>query len=359
MNRSRTAPQVKVVVWDLDNTLWDGALVEGADGTPRPSVVRIIQELDGRGVLQSVASKNDAAVAMPVLEAAGLAEFFLYPEISWSPKSDAVKHIAAALNVGTDTVLFVDDDPFERAEVAASHPEVRCVDSRDVHTLLTRDDIPAPDAVPADSVSRRELYRREERRQADERVFTGTKSEFLASLHLRLAIRDARPEDLTRAAELTTRTNQLNTTGLAFGQRELSALTTDPGHSVLVLELEDDFGEYGMIGVVVVRHTDDEMRVRLFLLSCRVMGRNLVPAIVAELADAARARGVALTADFVSTPVNRPMYVTYRFAGFREQDERDGVKNLALAGSPSEAATAHVRITDRPVTLGTTKGSHQ
>ncbi|WP_410539959.1 HAD-IIIC family phosphatase [Streptomyces sp. KL2] len=359
MSRSPAAPQVKVVVWDLDNTLWDGALVEGADGTPRPSAVRVVHDLDRRGVLQSVASKNDADVAVPVLEAAGLADFFLYPEISWGPKSDAVERIAAALNVATDTVLFVDDDPFERAEVASRHPEVRCVDSSDIDLLLTRDDIPAAGSVPAGSASRRELYRREERRRARETTFTGTKGEFLASLNLRLAIRDARPQDLARAAELTARTNQLNTTGLAFEQRELSALITDPEHSVLVLELEDEFGDYGMIGVVVVRVTDHEMRLRLFLLSCRVMGRNLVPAIVAELAEAASSRGVALTADFVGTPVNRPMYVTYRFAGFREQGERNGVKNLVLADPPSAAATAHVRITDRPATLGTTKGSRK
>ncbi|MGY1456424.1 HAD-IIIC family phosphatase [Streptomyces sp. SS8] len=359
MSRSRTTPQVKVVVWDLDNTLWDGALVEGSDGTPRPSAVRVIHDLDRRGVLQSVASKNDEAVAMPVLEAAGLAGFFLCPEISWSPKSDAMERIAASLNVATDTMLFVDDDPFERAEVASRHPEVRCLDSRDVGTLLTRDDIPAADSLPAGSASRRELYRREERRRARESSFAGTKSEFLASLNLRLAIRDARPADLARAAELTARTNQLNTTGIAFSREELGALAADPGHLVLVLDLVDDFGDYGTIGVVVVRVTDREMRLRLFLLSCRVMGRNLVPAIVAELAETASRRGVPLTADFVGTEVNRPMYVTYRFAGFREHDERNGVRNLVLATPPSTAATAHVRITERPVPPGTMKGSRQ
>lgn len=109
--------KIKCVVWDLDNTLWDGILTEGDDVQLRDGIIDIIKTLDERGILQSVASKNNFEDAYKKLEELGVAEYFLYPQINWNPKSEAVKKIAENINLGIDSFAFIDDSEFEREEV--------------------------------------------------------------------------------------------------------------------------------------------------------------------------------------------------------------------------------------------------
>ncbi|GDY50033.1 hypothetical protein SVIO_006560 [Streptomyces violaceusniger] len=116
---------VKCLVWDLDNTLWQGTLLEDGEVTLPASVEKLIAELDSRGILQSVASKNDHDQAWQRLEALGVAEYFLLPRIGWGPKSDSVREIAAEFGFALGTIAFVDDQPAERAEVQFHLPEVR------------------------------------------------------------------------------------------------------------------------------------------------------------------------------------------------------------------------------------------
>lgn len=109
---------VKCVVWDLDNTLWTGVLLEDTRVSLRPEVPGILRALDERGILHSIASRNDRAIAMEKLREFGLGEYFLWPQINWNPKSDSIRAIADNLRLGLDTFAFIDDQPFELAEVA-------------------------------------------------------------------------------------------------------------------------------------------------------------------------------------------------------------------------------------------------
>ena len=108
---------VKCVVWDLDNTVWDGVLLEDERVSLKTSVPNIIRTLDRRGILQSVASKNNPATAMAKLQEFGLADHFLYPQISWNSKATSIQSIVSSINIGIDSVAFIDDQPFEREEV--------------------------------------------------------------------------------------------------------------------------------------------------------------------------------------------------------------------------------------------------
>ncbi len=134
----RPGKPVKCVVWDLDHTVWDGILLEDGDVPLRPGVLDAIRTLDGRGILQSVASRNDADAAMARLRALGIDEYFLYPQINWNAKGQNVAQIAKSLNIGLDTLLFIDDQPFEREEVAFTHDKVLCIDSALLDDLLDR-----------------------------------------------------------------------------------------------------------------------------------------------------------------------------------------------------------------------------
>src|SRR5438105_10164366 len=140
------ADKVKCVAWDLDNTLWEGTLLEdGPDGCRlRPEVRALIERLDERGILQTAVSKNDHDDAWAVVERLGLQDYFLYPAINWGQKSANLKQIAERLNIGIDTFAFVDDSPFERAEVAAALPMVRVYSPEQLAGLLERPELDVP-----------------------------------------------------------------------------------------------------------------------------------------------------------------------------------------------------------------------
>ncbi|HET9138358.1 HAD-IIIC family phosphatase [Actinophytocola sp.] len=316
--------RIKCVVWDLDNTLWDGTLLEGGEVTVRPEVVAEIRRLDDIGILHSIASKNDYDAAMARLRAEGLDEYFLYPQINWNPKSASIEQIAKSINIGIDALAFVDDQPFERAEVEHAHPSVITVDALEVDTVLKN---PAfePRFVTDESKLRRLMYRGDVERNRQEQEYQGTSEEFLATLDMHFTIRPAQLEDLRRAEELTVRTNQLNSTGRTYSYEELDELRQSPDHLLLVASLTDRYGSYGTIGLALAECGRPAWHLRMLLMSCRVMARGVGTVLLNHLMSLAKADGAVFRADFVETGRNRVMYVTFAFAGFTEV-ERDGAQ---------------------------------
>jgi len=344
---------VKCLVWDLDDTLWDGVVLEGDAGAPRPEARRVLRVLDERGILHAIASRGEPDVALAHLEAHGIEEMFCDRQIGWDSKSGAVRRIAESLGIGLDTVAFVDNDPVERAEVAAALPQVRCYDAADLAELPELAEFD-PEVVTADARERRGRYRAEALRRESAETFAGTDAEFLAGLGLVMTVRRAGEADLDRAYELTVRTHQLNTTGRTYDLAELRALTTSPSHEVLVASLRDRFGEYGTIGLAVTETVGGDAVLRLLLMSCRVMSRGVGGALLAHLIDRARARGQRCVAEFVPTPVNRVMMVTLRFAGFVPLESTADHTLLAHDGRTEVPGTGHVllRCPDAPVPPG-------
>ncbi|MER6033409.1 MULTISPECIES: HAD-IIIC family phosphatase [unclassified Streptomyces] len=314
--------RIKCVVWDLDDTLWDGVLLEDAGVRVRPHVVEHIHRLDRMGVLHSVASKNDPETALAKLRELGLEDMFLCPQITWNAKSDSLRRIAEALNLGLDAFAFVDDQPFERAEVASALPQVTCVDVTDIDEVLVREEF-RPRFVTDESAERRGMYRAQLTRDERARDFVGTDEEFLAGLGMRFTIAPARREDLQRAEELTLRTNQLNSTGRTYSYDELDELRRSDDHLLLVASLTDEFGSYGKIGLALVEKTPEVWHLRMMLMSCRVMSRGVGMVLLNHVMRLAGQAGAALHADFVETGRNRMMQITYAFSGFTEVS-RDG-----------------------------------
>ncbi|CAG0930669.1 methoxymalonate biosynthesis protein [Thermoflexales bacterium] len=308
---------IKCVVWDLDNTLWNGILLEDEAITPRAGVREILQELDRRGILNSIASRNDPDLALCKLEALGLKEYFLYPEINWNTKSASIAAIGKSLNIGLDTFAFIDDQPFEREEVAFVHPQVLCLDAAVLGQLL---DLPRmqPRFITAGSQLRRQMYQSGIVRAQAEAEFTGSNEEFLAGLQMVFTIKMAEESDLKRAEELTIRTHQLNTTGYTYSYDELDRFRQADDHLLLVSSLEDKFGTYGTIGLALVEKGQAAWLVKLLLMSCRVMSRGVGTILMSYIMFQAKQAGVPLRAHFISNGRNRMMYVTYKFGGFEE-----------------------------------------
>lgn len=335
--------RIKCIVWDLDNTLWDGVLLEDGEVTVRPHVVARIHELDRKGILHSIASKNDRDAALEKLRALGLEEMFLHPQINWNAKSDSIRNIAKALNLGLDAFAFVDDQAFERAEVAHGLPEVTCVDILDLDEALARPEF-QPRFVTDESAQRRQMYRSQIARDELESEFVGTNEEFLAGLEMSFSIAPARREDLQRAEELTVRTNQLNSTGRTYSYEELDELRESPDHLLLVASLTDRFGSYGKIGLALVEKGEDAWWLRMLLMSCRVMSRGVGMVLLNHVLRLAVEAGVKVRADFVETGRNRMMQVTYAFAGFTEV-ARDGAHVVLEADlSAVQPPPSYVRL---------------
>ncbi len=321
MNNERNN-KVKCLVWDLDNTLWDGVLLEDEKVSLRNGAAEVVRELDQRGILQSIASRNDHDLAMAKLEALGLAEYFIYPQINWSTKSASVQTIADSLNINIDALAFIDDQPFEREEVTYTHPEVLCLDASELNRLLDLPDM-MPRFITDDSRRRRQMYQADIERNQLEECFDGVKDEFLASLGMKMSISPAQEADLARAEELTVRTNQLNTTGFTYSYRELNEFRNSDRHHLWIAGLEDKYGTYGKIGLVLIEADEEEWWIRLLLMSCRVMNRGVGSVLINHIRNQAREAGVRLLAEMIPNDRNRMMYMTYKFNYFREKAVSD------------------------------------
>jgi FkbH-like protein len=308
---------IKLVVWDLDETIWLGALLEDGDVCLRDNVVEVIQTLDRRGILQSIASRNNYDHAMDRLRRFGLAEYFLYPQINWGSKAASLKTIASSINIGLDAVAFIDDQEFERDEVAFLLPEVRCIAPVELERLLDRPDM-NPRFITKDSRLRRLMYISDLERKKAEEAFIGSREEFLATLKMDLRIGLAKAEDLDRAEELTLRTNQLNTTGYTYSYEELNEFRQSDRHKLLIASLTDKYGTYGEIGLALIECAAPQWTIKLLLVSCRVMSRGVGTILINYIMRLAKEAKVRLCAEFAPNGRNRMMYVFYKFANFHE-----------------------------------------
>lgn len=307
----------KCVVWDLDGTLWDGVLLEDDTVELRSGIKNIIQTLDQRGILQSIASKNDYDAAMRKIRDFELDEYFLCPEISWNAKSLSIAKIRANLNISMDSILFIDDEAYEHDEVRSVHPKILCIKACDYDTLLAHPRL-NPRFITEDSIRRRRMYLEQQERKIAEEEFAGPRDEFLASLQMRLTIGEATENDLRRAEELTIRTHQLNTTGKTYDYDELSAFIKSPQHKLVVCELQDRYGYQGKIGLALVEIDRDCHHLKLLIISCRVMSLGVGTVLLSYVMNEAKQRGKKLRADFKHTGRNRPMYITFKMSNFKE-----------------------------------------
>jgi FkbH-like protein len=339
----RKQRRIKCVVWDLDNTLWDGSLLEDKEVCLRDRTLDTIRALDGRGILQSIASKNSAVHSMEKLDEFGLSEYFMYPQINWGPKSTSIATIAGLLNLGLDSMAFIDDEPFEREEVKHSLTAVLCLDAASMDGLL---DIPAlnPGMVTADARERRLMYLRDIKRNREEETFAGPPDAFLDTLGMVMMISPAGEEDLMRAEELTLRTNQLNTTGYTYSYEELNHFRQSEDYLLLIASLDDRFGSYGKIGLALIQREKEIWTLKLLLMSCRVVSRGVGTILINHILRTARAANVRLQAEYVANDRNRLMYVTYKFAGFREIERNGDLVLLENDLSSIQPCPPYVRV---------------
>lgn len=314
--------EIKCVIWDLDNTLWHGILLEDDNVELKAGVEHLIKELDKRGILQSIASKNNANDALNKLKAFKLDEYFLYPEINWNSKSSSIKRIAENLNVGTDTLLFIDDQQYEIEEVRSVLPEIMCMHADEYLEMSSHPRL-NPLFLTEDSKRRRLMYLNDIQRKRDEEEYEGPTEKFLTSLNMELFISEAKEEDLKRAQELSIRTNQLNATGIIYSYDELDSFRASKSHKLYICELIDKYGSYGKIGLALIE-VKEHWHLKMLLMSCRVISRGIGTVLLSFLMKEAKKYSGKMYADFRMTDRNRQMYILFKFSGFQEIQSNEG-----------------------------------
>jgi len=221
-----------------------------------------------------------------------------------------------------DSILFIDDQAFEREEVKFINQEIHCMDAIDFKKLLLMPEL-IPPFITKDSKNRRLMYIEEGKRKEEEENFIGPKEKFLESLNMKFIISEAKEEDLQRAEELTVRTNQLNATGLTYSYEELDMFRLSKGYKLLVCELSDKYGTYGKIGIALIKLEESIWKIQLLLMSCRVTSRGVGSVLLAHIMQKAKENGKKLIADFKKTKRNKIMYATYIFANFKEKEQNE------------------------------------
>ena len=357
----------KVVVCDLDNTLWGGVIGEDGlggikiggsspEGEAHLELQRYLKELRSRGVLLAVSSKNNPDEArLPFLEHPGMLlrlEDFAAFEANWDDKVTNLRRVSAQLSLGTDSFVFLDDNPLEREWVRSQMPEVAVVELSASAASYVRD-LDAGRYFDALTVSdddrqRAEMYRKEHQRQTLQ-AQTGSLEEFLASLEMHATASAVDPHNLARVTQLINKTNQFNLTTQRYTEAQVSAIAGMRGGWTGVFELSDRFGEHGTVGVMLcVPDGNGAWLIDTWLLSCRVLGRTLERFMLDRAVEAARAAGVSrLIGVYRPTKKNGLVADLFDRLGFVLQDggpeERRYELAIPLAESPYSTLIAPVQ----------------
>ena len=338
----------KVLVLDLDNTLWGGVI--GDDGldhivlgreTPLAEAFTAFQQyclaLRDRGVLLAVCSKNDEATAKQGFahpDSILKLEHFSAFKANWESKPDNIAAIARELDLGADSFVFVDDNPAERALVAAQIPGIAVpnlgTDPTDYPHILDRARYFEAVALSQEDLTRASAYQHNTQRTVAATTFADY-GQYLDSLEMSAEIAPFQPVYLDRIAQLTNKTNQFNLTTRRYTLAEIESAASNPNAIALYGKLTDRFGDNGLVSVILARKQGTELEIDLWLMSCRVLKRTMEHAMLDALVARACNLGITtLRGTYLPTAKNGMVAHLYPSLGFRQVE--DTTYTLDLAG---------------------------
>lgn len=330
----------KAVITDLDNTLWGGVIGEvGAEGielgdeTPAgmayAEVQRYLKMLAQRGILLSVASKNEKAIAETGFarpDSPLKTDDFLLFEANWNPKSESLNKIAQELNILPDSFVFIDDNPAEREQVTQQIPAVTAPEvtqPENTIALLDRAGYFEVTALSQDDVQRGEMYRKNVERHKMQQSF-GNYEDYLKSLTMQAQITSFKAEQLERITQLINKTNQFNLTTRRYTLAETTHCMQQPTYITLAGRLTDKFGDNGLVSVIIGAQSGTVLDIDLWIMSCRVFKRHLEYAMFDALVAQAAQMGIkTLRGRWLPTAKNLLVKDFYATIGFTLEQESE------------------------------------
>jgi FkbH-like protein len=361
----RQSPK-KVAVLDLDNTLWGGVIgddglngIEIGDTSPRGEAFKSFQQyllsLTDRGVLLAVCSKNEHDKAAEPFQqhpemVLKLKDFVSF-KANWEPKSENIRQIAAELNLGLDSMVFIDDNPAEVEIVRRFVPEVECIllpaDPAEYTETVQDSRFFEPKSITAEDSERVNQYRQAAQREELLSAVTDMDA-YLDSLGMEAAIREFRAVDVPRIAQLINKSNQFNLTTRRRTEAQVEALMADPAVAAFTVRLADRFGDYGLISIVVGRVEGNVFDIDTWLMSCRVLKRQVEEEVLNEIVRLARIRGAAdVRGLYLPTAKNGMVRDHYAQLGFRVVQDREECREFSLDVESYCIRPTHIRIAER------------
>jgi FkbH-like protein len=267
---------VKLVVWDLDDTFWQGAL--GEDGmVPLPRNVEMVQELARRGIPSSICSKNDPDVATRALTALDVHQYFVFPRICYSAKGKSVAEIIDAAALRAENVLFIDDNRLNLAEVEYFNPGIMAFHPSDILDRLLDD--PKAQGKSDPELTRLKQYQLLQKKFEEQQTSNLSHEEFLRSCNIRVTVSHDVEQNFERVLELINRTNQLNYTKVRINTpnevEEFRRLLGSFGYRAGCVFATDNYGDYGLIGFFLLHRRPKAKKLIHFVFSCRTMNMGI------------------------------------------------------------------------------------
>ena len=325
----------KCIAVDLDNTLWGGVIgedgVEGIvlsnnkEGARFKDTQRVLKRMREHGVMLAILSKNNPEDVEPVFKHPDMLlkhEDFVAEVINWESKPANLKKLAKDLNIGSDSFVFLDDNPAEREQMKAECPEVTVLDFPKDTSLLPAvlskayDDYFFSLEVTGEDAKKTEMYRAESRRKAD---MTGATSveDYLRNLEMTMELHLMMPDEEKRVTQLTNKTNQFNVTTHRYTEEEIHRFAESEDSDVVTVHMADKYGDQGLVAVLILKYQGEEAEVDSFLMSCRVMGRDAEKEIMAKVKERMKARGVkTIRATYIKSAKNTPVEKLFDRLGF-------------------------------------------
>jgi FkbH-like protein len=364
----RTTPK-KVLVLDLDNTLWGGVIgddgiegIEIGDTSPRGEAFKAFQSyilsLTQRGLLLAVCSKNDFDNAnQPFREHPEMVlreEHFVSFKANWEPKGQNLIVIANELNLGLDSFIFVDDNPAEVENVRQFAPEVTCItldpDPSAYVRQLQESRLFERTMITGEDVRRTEQYREEATRRSLLNTSVDMDS-YLRSLDMVGTFREFNPIDLPRIAQLINKSNQFNLTTRRRLESDLAALVSDPNYTGFSMRLADRFGDHGLISVVICKSNSDGcFEIDTWLMSCRVLKRQVEEQVLNEIVRLATDKGcVSVKGTYIPTAKNAMVSDLYSKLGFSVIDGCQDCCEFELAVKDFTPKPTFISVNERSI----------
>ena len=325
---------IKCIVFDLDNTIWDGTLDANDNVKINLQIKKYIEIAYNNGIVIAVVSKNSYEQAYKKIVEFDLEKFFYKCYISWDDKYKQINELAQNLNISTEHILFVDDSEIELSEALYYIPNLKILNVKDIK--LIEKYINDAQIMTDEAKNRNKIYKiLEERSRQEEKM---TREEFLNYCNIKVDIRIAKQEDFQRIVELLSRTNQMNLNNKLLIIEELENLRKNKSYSIYVVRMQDIFADYGIVGTTVLEELKDTIEIRYFAISCKVEGRNIGKNVIEFIKKKAQEKNKNILAKYINNSKNdklRALFVLnefrlnkdgYYFYNIGNKDRKDTLK---------------------------------
>ncbi|PXF30948.1 hypothetical protein WH50_12565 [Pokkaliibacter plantistimulans] len=348
--------QIKLVFVDLDDTLWKGTLLEdGLDNVqPDNKLIEGLRRLDNIGVLLAVVSKNHLPDVEEALAKFNLSEVFFRKEVSFEPKSIAIRRVLELVRFSPEACLFVDDSSFEQEEVKHLYNNINTAYPHQFLELIDNKNNWAISSSYEEGQHRKASYVAEEKRIKAESEYSGTFRQFLNQSALLLKVGPCSAATADRISEITLRTNQINFSSNRYSPNDVLLLLQSEEHDCYLCAAKDKYGDYGTIGFSCIKYEDSTATIQDLMLSCRIQGKGVESAIISVLAEKAKLKNAQkIVGLYRPTRRNGQISGVFESIGFTVSgNEGDHIKYELDLKESTVTPPKHVRIvvTDIPVT---------